>query len=358
MMMDTDSRIAEPMSPLIGRTADGGPAGTSATSSPVLVEAADPGPVVLIPVFNDWAVVAKLIPRLDAALAARGYTARLLVVDDGSTDSRPDELADAPLAAIREVRIVRLRRNLGHQRALAIGICHVHEHVPCRAIVVMDGDGEDLPEDVPRLLEAMEANGRRKSVFAERLRRSESTAFRALYWLYRQVHLLLTGVKVRVGNFSAEPAGQIERLVVASDLWNHYAASVVQARLPVEHLPTSRGQRLHGRSHMNMVSLVIHGLSAISVFADRVGVRMLILGAVVLLVGLLGLLGIVVLRLFTTLAIPGWATTAAGLVLVMLIQVVTLLLAFVFITLRGREAASFLPLRDYAYFVAGLKRPS
>jgi hypothetical protein len=116
----------------------GGPAGTEATSSPMFVRAADADPLVLIPIFNDWEVVAELIPRLDAALATRGFTVRLLLVDDGSTDSRPDYLVDDPLAAIREVAILRLRRNLGHQRALAIGIC---PHSRARALPSPHRDG-------------------------------------------------------------------------------------------------------------------------------------------------------------------------------------------------------------------------
>ena len=72
--------------------------------------------------------------------------------------------------------MLRLRRNLGHQRAIAIGLTYIQAQMTTayEAVVVMDGDGEDAPEDVPRLLARLEAEGGRSIVFAERTRRSES----------------------------------------------------------------------------------------------------------------------------------------------------------------------------------------
>src|SRR5204862_1949020 len=120
--------------------------------------------------------------------------------------------------------------------------------------------------------------------------------------------------------FSIVPASQLQRLVVVSELWNHYAAAVFKARIPRSSIPTQRGERLSGKSRMNFVALVVHGLSALSVHSEIIGVRLLVVALVV--VGLMGaLLGAVVgVRLFTSLAIPGWATAAGGLLLVLLAQ--------------------------------------
>src|SRR5262245_22645445 len=69
------------------------------------------GIVVLIPVFNDWRSLEMLMPRLDAALAARGIAADVLVVDDGSTIEPEDGAFDeARFAALRRVDVLRLRR--------------------------------------------------------------------------------------------------------------------------------------------------------------------------------------------------------------------------------------------------------
>jgi len=314
--------------------------------------------VLLIPTFNDWSVVRQLLPALDAAVDPNDGPYRVVLIDDGSTEPPPEALIDRPLRRLGVLDVLRLRGNLGHQRAIAVGIGWVEAAGPCRAVVIMDGDGEDAPGDVPRLLERLEQNGHRAIVFASRTRRSEGLLFRIFYALYRFAHLLLTGVPVRIGNFSAAPFASLRRLAIVPDLWNHYAASVVRARIPHELMPTRRAKRLEGRSKMNFVSLVIHGLSAISVFTDRVGVRMIVLFGVLSALTFGLMLGVAALALLTDQTIPSWATTTAGLAIVLLIQILTLLVVFVLIILRGRDGARFLPLRDYGYYLLELEQRS
>jgi hypothetical protein len=215
----------------------------------------------------------------------------------------------------------------------------------------MDSDGEDAPEDVPRLVARSEQEGRRKIVFAERTKRSESRSFRAFYVLYRTAHRVLTGHRVRVGNFSVIPRDRLAGLVASSELWNHYAAAAFTSRQPFATVPTRRARRLDGRSKMNFVNLVIHGLSAISVYSDAIGVRLLIATTALIGLDLAALALTLLVRLTTDLAIPGWATTAFGVLLIILLQSTMFLFVFSFMILAGRNAASFLPLRDYAYFV-------
>jgi hypothetical protein len=313
--------------------------------------------VILIPLFNDWETFAKLVVRIDNVLSARGREADILIVDDASVvDPDPGSIC-GPYRAVRRIDVLRLRRNLGHQRAIAVGLTHIHEQtMPDRsAVVVMDGDGEDAPEDVPRLLDRMEAEGGRVIVFAERTRRSESLVFQTFYFLYRHLHYLLTSVRVRVGNFSAIPPRRLESLVAVSELWNHYAAAAFHSRQPYCTIPTQRALRLGGRSSMNFVALVAHGLSAIAVYREVVGVRLLVL-AIILAVGALLVLAVaVVLSLATMLAIPGWATTATGILLVVLLQAMMLSLVFCFVILGDRNSSPFLPLRDHMYFIAGTR---
>jgi hypothetical protein len=222
----------------------------------------------------------------------------------------------------------------------------------------MDGDGEDAPADVPRLVDRLAATDGHAIVFAERRRRSESMWFRLGYALYRWCHRLLTGIPVRVGNFSIVPARQLERLVVVSELWNHYAAAVFKARIPYDSIPTERARRLTGPSKMNFVGLVAHGLSALSVHAETMGVRLLVLTMAAGL-GVGTLIGAVLaIRFLTTWAIPGWATTATGFLAMLLIQAASLAVVFAFLVLHGRSQPSFLPLRDYALFIRALETAS
>ena len=142
--------------------------------------------IILLPVFNDWAALGQLLNLLDLSLVDGGLEADVLVADDGSTEPGDPAESGSPYQAIRRVDVLRLRRNLGHQRAIAVGLAFIEANRPrCRAVVVMDSDGEDRPGDVPRLVARCEAEGRRKIIFAERADRSEGVPFRIGYALYR-----------------------------------------------------------------------------------------------------------------------------------------------------------------------------
>lgn len=313
------------------------------------------GLVVVAPVFNDWQAAAILLEQLDAVAARNDWRWQVLLVDDGSTQEPPPDAAFPNLRAIRRVAILRLTRNLGHQRAIGIGLAYVEANVPCEAVLVMDSDGEDAPADVPRLLERFDLERGARVVFAERTKRSEGLVFTTFYHLYRWCHRLLTGVAVRVGNFSVVPRSALRRLVTASDLWNHYAATVFNTRIPFTTVPTRRATRYSGHSQMNFVSLVIHGLSAIAVFRDRVAVRLLIGAIGLFLVTLVALIATLVIRLASSLAIPGWATTVVGILTLVQLQVISSVVVFVFIVLGSRERLGFVPLRDHMLFVDELR---
>jgi hypothetical protein len=220
----------------------------------------------------------------------------------------------------------------------------------------MDSDGEDDPKDVPRLIRACAANDGEKIVFAARTKRSEGAAFTVLYHLYRLIHFLLIGIRVRVGNFSIVPPPALKRLVAVSELWNHYAAAVHKAKLPMELIPSERSKRLEGSPRMDMVSLVVHGLSAMAVFGDRIGVRLLIIVSIGMSLTVAALAIVVGIRLATDFAIPGWATYAAGLLFVMLIQMLLVILVFVFVILAARNAANVLSTNDHVQFVGSRHR--
>src|SRR5271166_5269972 len=117
--------------------------------------------MIMMPVFNDWQAVGQLLLRLDKVLQENKIEASVLLVNDASVELMPEDFCDLPRTSIQQIQLLSLRRNVGNQRAIAIGVAHVQQHLDCQALVIMDGDGEDDPNDVPRLLKAMEANNDR-----------------------------------------------------------------------------------------------------------------------------------------------------------------------------------------------------
>src|SRR5271154_4520820 len=129
---------------------------------------------IVIPSFNDWAALRLLLPRIDRALTGSPWRHSVLVVDDASTEPVPE-------AGPSHIHILHLRCNLGHQRAIALGLYHVYTFTDANAVIVMDGDGEDRAEDLPALLAEFESGRRSGVVFAARGKRMESWAFQFFY---------------------------------------------------------------------------------------------------------------------------------------------------------------------------------
>lgn len=308
---------------------------------------------VIMPVRDDWASAAELIRRLDRALCDSPYMLDVLLVDDGSVQRWEAENFQSRFSVVQSIHILRLRRNLGHQRAIAIGLVHAARSSCCEAVLVMDADGEDTAEGALQLIKAYcEENPEKKAIFAERSRRTESLLFRISYQCYKVFHRILTGVSVRVGNFSIIPAAYLGRLIVMSELWNHYAAAVFRSGLPFSTTPIPRGYRIAGHSRMNFVSLVMHGMSAISVFGDVVGVRLLLASLLSSIIATLAIVAVVMIRLFTDRAVPGWATYTVGTLTVIFIQFITIATSFTFTMLSNRVILNFVPLRDCELYVA------
>lgn len=312
---------------------------------------------VLIPVFNDWHAAELLLSQLDEVCSSLSLRPRVVLVDDGSTTARPAQFLSAQPKSLSQVDCLDLHLNLGHQRALCVGLVHLGDSLGDDSVVlVMDSDGEDAPQDIPALLAEYRKHDGSKFVFAGRARRAEGLIFRTGYQFYRMVHLALVGFDIRIGNFSLLSGALLQRLTRSSDLWNHYAAAVVKSRLPMTTIPLNRDKRLSGQSQMNFVSLVAHGLSAMSVYSQTIGVRLLMAALVLMLTGAIAL-GVVAISSFgTTLAIPRWITSASGLLVLVLLQVFMISLMFTFGILAGRSSQPFIPVRDCPLFVARVSR--
>ena len=306
--------------------------------------------VFCIPIYNDWEAVAVLIEKLDHELALLEGRVSILLVDDGSTEIIPSKLTHTP-SNIDDIEIIHLRRNLGHQRAIALGLSYIYANYGCQDVLVMDGDGEDDPKDVKALIECCRKMGGHKIIFAKRTKRRDGKIFKIGYVSYKILHYLLTGIKVEVGNFSIIPYQLLKRLMGVSEIWNHYAASVFHARLPLDMIPIPRGERIAGEPKMNIISLVGHGMSAISVFGETVAVRMLCFIGLIMALTLSGLTATVCIKLFTDLAIPGWATNLTGILGIVLLNLLILATFAVLLMLNSRDRLGFLPLRDWHYFV-------
>ena len=183
---------------------------------------------VLIPIFEDFACLPILLNKIKNSLSnITDY--RVLVIDDGSYNGLHDKLL---LNKDSSLEILTLSKNVGHQRSIAIGLCYLDRNKDFDYILVMDGDGEDNPQDAINLIRTAEASTEDKVIFARRDTRSEPFSFKIGYLLYRLLFRILTGDKIKFGNFSLVPRSLVDRLTGIPDIWNHYAASVLSSKIP------------------------------------------------------------------------------------------------------------------------------
>ncbi len=106
---------------------------------------------VVVPLYNERDNLAPLHGELSRALGAMGRSYELLFVDDGSTDGSADELRRLK-ASDPHTRVIRLARNSGQTAALTCGLHNAGGEV----VVAIDGDGENDPADIPRLVARLE----------------------------------------------------------------------------------------------------------------------------------------------------------------------------------------------------------
>lgn len=258
----------------------------------------------------------EVLSHLEVHEKLRRLPATFVVLDDsGGLDP-----AVPGLSELEDVRVVQTPFNLGHQRGIVYALRTMASQMSERDVVVtMDSDGEDRPEDLPRLLGVLLAapNDTRRVVLARRTRRREAPAFKVLYLLFRLLFKTLTGVVVRTGNYAAY-RGWFARNVLSHPNFDLcYSSTLVSLPLNVEQVPCPRGDRYAGRSRMSYSSLLLHGMRMLMPFTDRIAIRALTGFSVIFALGLAAGLAVVVVRLFSPLAIPGWATSTLLLILIL-----------------------------------------
>jgi hypothetical protein len=295
------------------------------------------------------------VQELSSLLADLPLAIEIVAVNDGSAESFDVSSLCLSTGVICSIEVLHLGLNLGHQRAIAIGLVDLARRRDLDGVFVMDCDGEDRPADLLGLYAAShEYPGR--IIVARREKRSEGQSFKIGYALYKFLFRLLTGEQIYFGNFSFMPMSSVRRLVFMSEIWNNLPAAILRSRISFIPVATTRGSRYFGRSRMNWAALVNHGLSAMSVYIDIAFLRILFGALTVVAMILLGIAAAVIIRLFTTLAIPGWTTTVVGVLGVLLAQVMLMVISMLLLVLAGRSGRPIVPIADVSIFVAARQR--
>lgn len=292
----------------------------------------------LTPVYNDWESFAILIQEIHFLQQKnQGYQFHIVAVNDGSTENFVNDFQENPIP----INILNLKINIGHQRAIAVGLQYIYNEISdYDFVVVMDSDGEDKPQDIKELIDKAEHEKERKIIFAQRKKRQESIFFKVGYFFYKYLFYFLTGQKINFGNFSVIPKKLLSKVVHQNNIWNHYSGGIIQSKIPFEKVLLDRGKRYKGVSKMNFNSLIIHGLSSIAVYFDFLSLRILRYSLYGIAICFISVLFILYQKLFTDNAIPGWASSLILIISGIILQLFSVTLIVLLLQLSSRKNIS------------------
>jgi glycosyltransferase involved in cell wall biosynthesis len=299
--------------------------------------------VIVTPVYEDVEASSRLFKELFKVFGREVY---VVAVDDGSVQ-QPLEVSSITAANLDGV-LIKLKRNVGHQRAIAIGLNYVAEHLPqALRVVIMDSDGEDLPSTIKELILPLQS-AEVDVVVAQRKSRVETLRFRTFYVVYKWMFKLLAGRKISFGNFMALKPEAVKRLAAMQELWIHVAGCVLTSKLRISACLLHRGPRYAGQSKMNFVGLALHGFKGLMVFAEDVLVRVGIACAFVAVLSVIGVVAAIALKIFGF-ATPGWFSIALGILVLVFLQTGALTLMTLMLTGVVKGGAA-IPV-DYKEFI-------
>ena len=136
---------------------------------------------ILIPIYNDWQSVFKLLENIDLQIADLQDEVTVLIINDASTQQRPE--FNFNLNNLKSVQVINMKENRGHARCNAAGLKYINEKEDFDYVIPMDWDGEDRPEEIKMLVE--KAKDYPDTVITgNRVKRSEGFFFRFSYLIH------------------------------------------------------------------------------------------------------------------------------------------------------------------------------
>ena len=225
---------------------------------------------ILIPVFNDFESVSKLLIDINSTLSNLNADFSVILVNDASTEKNNIDISNTD--KINSIKIINIKNNQGHARCIATGLKYIFDNEEFDYIIPMDGDGEDRPEEISKFVEFFKYDDTRPIV-GERIKRSEGLVFKISYTIHKLVTFIFTGHSIKFGNYTCLPKSTVEKLINEKATWSSFSGALTKLEKNRSTIPSIRGKRYFGPSKMSFFNLIKHSLSIIAVFKTNVIIR-------------------------------------------------------------------------------------
>ena len=232
---------------------------------------------ILIPIYNDWQSVFKLLENIDSEIAGLDVEASVLIVNDASTEQRPE--INFNLNNLKSVQVINMKENRGHARCNATGLKYINEKEDFDYVIPMDGDGEDRPEEIRLLIDKIKEYPD-TVITGDRIERSEGFIFKFCYLIHKYLTYVFTGQSIKFGNYTCLPKSTVAKMTDEAATWSSFSGSLSKTAKVRKSVPSIRGSRYFGPSKMSFINLLKHSLSIIAVFKFTVLIRSIIFLAV------------------------------------------------------------------------------
>ena len=232
---------------------------------------------ILIPIYNDWQSVFKLLENIDSEIESLAAEVSVLIVNDASTEQRPK--INLNLNNLKSIQVINMKENRGHARCNAAGLKYINEKEDFDYVIPMDGDGEDRPEELISLIEKAKEYSD-TVITADRVKRSEGAFFKFCYLVHKYLTFIFTGQSIKFGNYTCLPKSAVDRMVEEAATWSSFSGSLSKIAKERKSVPSTRGHRYFGPSKMSFVNLLKHSLSIIAVFKTTLLIRSVVFLAV------------------------------------------------------------------------------
>ena len=256
--------------------------------------------VILIPVYNDWQSVFKLLENINSEIFKLEEEFSIIIINDASTESKPEFLVN--LHNLKSIQIINMKENRGHARSNAAGLKYINEKEDFEYIIPMDGDGEDRPEELSLLIQKIKEYPE-VVITANRVKRSENFLFKFCYLVHKFLTFVFTGQTIKYGNYTCLPKSVVQQMVNDSATWSSFSGSLAKIAKDRKFIPSERGKRYFGPSKMSFLNLLKHSLSIIAVFKKTLLIRsvlflifyLLLVAGKISLVTLIPVIGIIIM---------------------------------------------------------------
>jgi len=228
--------------------------------------------LILLPVYNDCRSLKKLLAELNSKFKTLKFIIKILIVDDASKEKLKINFLN--FKYINKIKVLRLKTNVGNQKAILYGLKYINKTNYNGIISVMDADGEDDPKKLELLIKKLKEN-KDDFIVAARRKRTENFTLKLLNFFRLILTFIFTGKYVNFGNYSCFYSKNLKKIIKDKSILLAYCATL--QKYNIIKISIDKKKRYYDKSKANFIFLFSHSINIISVFFRQFLIRSIFL---------------------------------------------------------------------------------